>query len=115
MTISMRHVLVAGPVAGGLAVRDSEALSRVKRVGTVLCFMAFPMIWVLAFAVHPQATGGRWHYVSLPYTVGLGRAADINAARFEGEPQQTADLNFIVYDEREHRRAHCGFTCQTQA
>jgi hypothetical protein len=35
-------------------VRDSEALSRVKRVGTGLCFIAFPMVWVLAFAVHPQ-------------------------------------------------------------
>ncbi len=54
MAISMRRVLVAGPVAGGLAPGDSEALGRVKRVGTGVCFMAFPMIWVLAFAVHPQ-------------------------------------------------------------
>lgn len=42
-------------------------------------------VYHVAFAVHRQATGGRWHYVSLPYTVGLGRDADINAARFEGE------------------------------
>lgn len=34
--------------------RDVDALGRVMRVGTGLCFMAFPMIWVLAFAVHPQ-------------------------------------------------------------
>lgn len=33
---------------------DDEALARVKRVGTGLCFIAFPMIWVFAFAVHPQ-------------------------------------------------------------
>jgi len=54
MAISMRRVLVAGAVAGGLAVRNSGALDRVKRVGTGLCFVAFPTIWVLAFAVHPQ-------------------------------------------------------------
>lgn len=33
---------------------DDEALRRVKQVGTGLCFIAFPLIWVLAFAVHPQ-------------------------------------------------------------
>jgi hypothetical protein len=42
-------------------------------------------IYQVAFAVHRQATGGRWHYVSLPLTVGLGRAADINATKFEGD------------------------------
>lgn len=33
---------------------DDEALRRVKQVGAGLCFIAFPLIWVLAFAVHPQ-------------------------------------------------------------
>ncbi len=42
-------------------------------------------IYQAAFAVHRQATGGRWHFVSLPVTVGLGRAADIEAVRFDGE------------------------------
>lgn len=42
-------------------------------------------VYQAAFAIHRQATGGRWHYVSLPYTVGLGRAADIQAARFDGD------------------------------
>ena len=42
-------------------------------------------VYHVAFAVHRQATGGRWHYVSLPYTVGLGRAADISAVHFEGD------------------------------
>lgn len=41
-------------------------------------------IYHVAFAVHGQATGGRWHYVSLPVSVGMGRAADITAQRFEG-------------------------------
>lgn len=42
-------------------------------------------VYHVAFAVHRNATGGRWHYVSYPYTVGLGRAADIDAVRFTGE------------------------------
>ena len=42
-------------------------------------------VYHVAFAVHRQATGGRWHYVSLPVTVGLGRDADINAVRFDGD------------------------------
>ncbi len=42
-------------------------------------------IYHVALAVHRQATGGRWHFVSLPFTVGLGREADVNAARFDGD------------------------------
>lgn len=42
-------------------------------------------IYQVAFAVHRQATGGRWHYVSLPYTVGFGREAEIPAVRFDGD------------------------------
>lgn len=42
-------------------------------------------VYQAAFAIHRQATGGRWHYVSLPVTVGFGRPADIQAARFDGE------------------------------
>ena len=57
-------------------------------------------VYHVAFAVHRQATGGRWHYVSLPYTVGLGRTADISAARFEGETplwDQTAKPITLFY------------------
>ena len=39
-------------------------------------------------AVHRDALGSRWHYVSLPVTLGLGRDADVEAARFEGEAPQ---------------------------
>ena len=38
----------------------------------------------VAMAVHRDATGSRWHYVSLPVTLGLGRAADLEAVRFAG-------------------------------
>jgi hypothetical protein len=45
-------------------------------------------IYNVAFAVHRDATGSRWHYVSLPFTLGLGRDAEIAASRFEGsEPK----------------------------
>ena len=40
--------------------------------------------YAAAFAVHRNATGSRWHYVSLPVSVGLGRAADLEAVRFDG-------------------------------
>ncbi len=41
-------------------------------------------IYHVAFSVHRDATGGRWHYVSMPDTLGLGRQADIVATKFEG-------------------------------
>jgi hypothetical protein len=40
--------------------------------------------YAVAFAIHRDATGGRWHYVSLPASLGLGRAGDIVAQRFAG-------------------------------
>jgi hypothetical protein len=41
-------------------------------------------VYTVAFAVHRDSLGSRWHYVSLPVTVGLGRPGDIVAARFDG-------------------------------
>ena len=41
-------------------------------------------LYDVAVAVHRDATGSRWHYVSLPLSVGLGRAADVQAARVTG-------------------------------
>lgn len=38
----------------------------------------------VAFAVHRDATGSRWHYVSMPFTLGLGREAEIEAVKFNG-------------------------------
>ncbi|MFA5901851.1 MAG: ethylbenzene dehydrogenase-related protein, partial [Hyphomicrobium sp.] len=41
-------------------------------------------VYDVAFAVHRNALGSRWHNVSLPVTLGLGRDADLVAARFDG-------------------------------
>lgn len=45
----------------------------------------------VAIAIHRNATGGRWHYVSLPQSLGLGRDADINAVSFTGTTPQWGD------------------------
>ncbi|MFC1935396.1 hypothetical protein ACFLX9_01325 [Chloroflexota bacterium] len=34
--------------------QGNESLDRAKRIGTGLCFIIFPAIWVFAFAVHPN-------------------------------------------------------------
>ncbi|MFC2990574.1 ethylbenzene dehydrogenase-related protein [Halomonas tibetensis] len=42
-------------------------------------------LYSVAMAVHRDATAGRWHHVSHPYSLGLGRDdADITANRFQG-------------------------------
>jgi hypothetical protein len=38
----------------------------------------------VAFAVHRDATGGRWHYVSLPQRLGLAHEGNIMAMKFQG-------------------------------
>lgn len=40
--------------------------------------------YTVAFAVHRDTMGSRWHYVSLPVKLGLNRQADFKATRFEG-------------------------------
>lgn len=50
-------------------------------------------VYTLAFAVHRDATGSRWHYVSLPFSLGLNRSADISAHDFTGEQP---DWNLIT-------------------
>jgi len=42
-------------------------------------------VYTVGFAVHRNATGSRWHYVSLPVRLGLNRAAEFTAVKFEGE------------------------------
>ncbi|OOG22704.1 hypothetical protein B1C78_14320 [Thioalkalivibrio denitrificans] len=42
-------------------------------------------VYDVGIAVHRHGTGSRWHYVSMPYQVGLGRKAEIQATRFEGD------------------------------
>jgi hypothetical protein len=41
-------------------------------------------VYSVAFAVHRDSSGSRWHYVSLPQRLGLSRQADFKAVRFEG-------------------------------
>ena len=49
-------------------------------------------VYSVAFSVHRDASGSRWHYVSLPQRLGLSRQADFKAARFEGaEPKWEQD------------------------
>ena len=44
--------------------------------------------YTVAMAVHRNGAEGRWHYVSLPYSLGLGRQAEIVAAKFSsGTPE----------------------------
>jgi hypothetical protein len=56
-------------------------------------------VYTVAFAVHRNYTGSRWHYVSLPVRLGLNRQADLNAVRFQGaEPkwdQQWTDVKLF--------------------
>jgi hypothetical protein len=49
-------------------------------------------LYSVAFAVHRDAFGSRWHYVSLPKRLGLNRQADFQAVRFAGaEPTWEQD------------------------
>jgi hypothetical protein len=41
-------------------------------------------VYDLAFGVHKNYTGSRWHYVSFPLSLGLDTDADIVAQRFDG-------------------------------
>jgi hypothetical protein len=45
----------------------------------------------VAFAVHRDTLGSRWHHVSLPFTLGLGREAEIVAERFTGATPDWGD------------------------
>jgi hypothetical protein len=42
-------------------------------------------VYTVAFSVHRDAYGSRWHYVSLPVRVGLNRAADFAASQFTAD------------------------------
>jgi hypothetical protein len=41
-------------------------------------------VYDIGIAVHRDATGSRWHYVSLPLQIGLGRTAEVEAVQFAG-------------------------------
>jgi len=72
----------------------------------------------LAPAVHAGATAGRWHYVGMPVTLGLGRSADVEAMRFSGDGPDwdaieptTVELFYpgvIAWDYLADRQSHSG-------
>lgn len=54
-------------------------------------------VYTVAFAVHRDALGSRWHFVSLPKQLGLRRAADFQAMRFEDDtPTWSEDWNTVT-------------------
>jgi hypothetical protein len=48
-------------------------------------------VYDVGIGVYRNATGSRWHYVSHPYTVGLGRDADFQAEAFSGRSPDWSD------------------------
>lgn len=51
----------------------------------------------VAFAIHGDATGARWHRISLPVHLGMGTPAELTALRFEGDtPEWEATDWFTV-------------------
>jgi hypothetical protein len=69
-------------------------LSRKMDTGQPLDDKAFVdnRVYSVGFAVHRDAFGSRWHLVSLPKRLGLGRQADFQAVRFDGaEPKWEGD------------------------
>jgi hypothetical protein len=49
-------------------------------------------VYSVAFSVHRDGRASRWHYVSLPLQVGLGRTADVIATRFAGDAPDWAGI-----------------------
>jgi hypothetical protein len=57
-------------------------------------------VYTVAFSVHKEATGSRWHYISYPYELRLDVDSDIEGIYFEGdEPDwnqiKTEKINLI--------------------
>lgn len=51
----------------------------------------------VAFSIHRDATGGRWHYVSLPVSVGLGRGETLEAQKISGDiPDWSQDWHEVT-------------------
>ncbi len=54
-------------------------------------------VYTVAFSVHRDAFGSRWHYVSLPQRLGLNRQSDFKAARFDGaDPKWEQDWQNVT-------------------
>ncbi|SES05594.1 ethylbenzene dehydrogenase-related protein [Salisediminibacterium halotolerans] len=55
-------------------------------------------VYDIAFAVHKNATGTRWHYVSFPMTFGFERGADIDVHHFEGDTPPWDEIEWETVD-----------------
>jgi hypothetical protein len=53
-------------------------------------------IYDIGIAVHRNGTGSRWHYVSMPLQIGLGRSAEVQALGFTGD---TPDWDQVTWTE----------------
>lgn len=49
-------------------------------------------VYSIALAVHRDAKASRWHYVSMPVQLGLGREAELSATRFNGAAPDWSDV-----------------------
>ncbi len=49
----------------------------------------------IAFAVHKNYTGSRWHHVSLTYQLGMGVEADVVAHEFKGSEPPWANISWV--------------------
>jgi hypothetical protein len=74
-------------VADGDAWRWQVELSRAMDTGYPLADKTFASgrTYDAAVAVHRLSTGSRWHFVTLPFSVGIDMPADVTATRFDGD------------------------------
>jgi hypothetical protein len=74
-------------VADGDAWRWQVELRRALDTGYETADKAFVSgrTYNAAIAVHRLATGSRWHFVSLPFTIGVDMPADVTAVQFDGD------------------------------
>lgn len=52
----------------------------------------------VGFAIHKNATGSRWHYVSFPLTLGIGQDADVTAMRLSDQEPEWEDIKPVMVD-----------------
>ncbi|WP_280769872.1 ethylbenzene dehydrogenase-related protein [Salipaludibacillus daqingensis] len=52
----------------------------------------------IAFAIHKNATGTRWHYVSFPFTFAFEREADIQVQKFEGDTPPWDEIEWETFE-----------------
>lgn len=54
--------------------------------------------YTVGFAIHKNATGSRWHYISFPLTLGIGQDADVTAMRLSDQEPDWEDIKPVMVD-----------------